>query len=404
MIPRTLTPTLERRAAAYPVVTLTGPRQSGKTTLVRAAFPAHAYRSLEDPQERDFALSDPRGFLRQFSAGVILDEVQRCPELPSYIQGMVDDDPRPGRFILTGSQNLLLLDRVSQSLAGRTAVLHLLPFSEAELAGRDPVPPEQLGTLEGGRPVHEDRPVPGRHDLMTRLRTGFYPRIHDQGIEPEVWLADYVRTYVERDVREVLNVGDLEAFGRFLRLCAGRSGQILNASGLAADAGVSHTTARRWLSVLEASFLVKLLRPHFRNFNKRLVKSPKLYLTDPGLLCYLLRIRSAEDLFAHPARGAIFESFVVVELLKSCLHRGEEPALYYWRDSQGHEIDILVDQGSTQLPIEVKSGETVVGSSLTNLRYWRSLTGDGESPAALVYGGDTSFVREGVAVRSWREL
>lgn len=239
---------------------------------------------------------------------------------------------------------------------------------------------------------------------MALLRTGFYPRIHDQGMEPEVWLADYVRTYVERDVREVLNVGDLEAFGRFLRLCAGRSGQILNVSGLAADAGISHTTARRWLSVLEASFLVVLLHPHFRSFNKRLIKSPKLYLTDTGLLCYLLRIRSAEELRTHSARGAIFESFVVMELLKSSLHRGEEPPLYYWRDSQGHEIDILIDLGQTQLPAEVKSGETVVGDSFAGLRYWRRLTGDEEAPAALVYGGDRSFQREGVAVWSWRDL
>jgi predicted AAA+ superfamily ATPase len=401
MIPRTLEETLRSRATMYPVVTLTGPRQSGKTTLVRATFPEHAYRSLEDPDERDYALRDPRGFLRQFSSGVILDEVQRCPDLPSYIQGMVDQHPNPGRFILTGSQNLLLLERVSQSLAGRTAVLNLLPFSAAELAGRSATPPEALGRLPAR--VGEASAGPSG-DLMVFLRTGFYPRIHDQGMEPEVWLADYVRTYVERDVREVLSVGNLEAFSRFLRLCAGRSGQILNISGLAADAGISHTTARRWLSVLEASFLVVLLRPHFRSFNKRLIKSPKLYLTDTGLLCYLFRIRSAEELRTHFARGPVFESFVVMELLKSSLHCGEEPALHYWRDSQGHEIDVLIDLGQTQLPVEVKSGETVVGDSLSGLRYWRKLTGNEEAPAALVYGGERSFERDGAAVWSWRDL
>jgi hypothetical protein len=398
MIPRTLTTTLRLRATQYPVITLTGPRQSGKTTLVRATFPDHAYRTLEDPDQRSFALEDPRGFLRQFPGGAVLDEVQRAPDLLSYVQGLVDADPTPGRFILTGSQNLLLLDKVTQSLAGRTAVLNLLALSAAELRGRSPTPPGALGAVT----VRErDQPGP---DLMAFMRTGFYPRIHDRGLDPAVWLADYVRTYVERDVRTLLNVGDLEAFGRFLRLCAGRNGQILSLSGLAADAGISHTTARRWISVLEASFLITLLRPHFRSFNKRLIKSPKLYFTDTGLLCQLLRIRSDEELRTHSARGAVFEAFVVGELLKSSLHRGEEPALYYWRDSAGHEIDILVDLGVTQLPVEVKSGETVVGDFLAALRYWRKLVDDADAPAALVYGGDTSVTREGMAVWSWLDL
>ena len=402
MIRRTLTEALLGRARMYPVVTLTGPRQSGKTTLVRATFPDHAYRSLEDPRELDFASSDPVGFLRQpDGAGVILDEVQRRPELLSYIQGMVDEDPTPARFILTGSQNLLLLARVSQSLAGRTGVLNLMPLSLAELRGRDPVRLERFGALEA-RPGPDDVAAPG--GLMRVLRTGFYPRIHDRGIPAEIWLADYVRTYVERDVREVLNVGDLESFGRFLRLCAGRSGQLLNLSGLASDAGVSHTTARRWISVLEASFLVVLLRPHLRNFNKRLVRSPKLFFIDVGLLCYLLRISSDEELYTHSARGAIFETFVVAELLKSSLHRGEDPPLWFWRDSQGHEVDVLIDLGETQVPVEVKSGETVTGDSFASIRYWRKLTGGTDGPAALVYGGDRSFVREGVAVRSWRDV
>lgn len=239
---------------------------------------------------------------------------------------------------------------------------------------------------------------------MRTLFTGFYPRIHDRGMDPTVWLSDYYRTYVERDVRELLNVGDLEAFGRFVRLCAGRSGQILNISGLAADAGVSHTTARRWLSVLEASFLVVLLRPHFRSFNKRLIKSPKLHFLDTGLLCYLLRIDSPAQLLTHSARGAVFETFVVSELLKAYANRGEEHALWYWRDAAGHEIDVLVDLGDRQVPVEVKSGETAAGDFLDALRYWRRLVGDEAAPAALVYGGDDSFEREGVAVRSWRDL
>ena len=239
---------------------------------------------------------------------------------------------------------------------------------------------------------------------MTALLTGFYPRIHDRGIDPTVWLADYYRTYVERDVRETLNVGDLETFGRFVRLCAGRTGQLLNLSGLAGDAGVSHTTARRWLSVLEASFLVTLLRPHFRNFNKRLVKSPKLYFIDCGLACYLLGIHSAEELRLHSARGAIFESLVVADLLKGYLHRGEQPRLYFWRDSSGREIDVLVDLGSSQVPVEIKSGETVASDFFDALRYWQRLTADEAAPAALLYGGDRSYVRDGVAVWSWRDL
>jgi uncharacterized protein len=398
MIPRHLAGTLLDRARAYPVVTVTGPRQSGKTTLVRATFPGHAYVTLEDPDERAFALEDPRGFLRRWPGGAVLDEVQRAPDLVSYLQGMVDDDPRPGRFILTGSQNLLVLRGVSQSLAGRSGILHLLPLSGSELSGRPPLDPRALG-----EPTPAPAPDRGA-DLMGTLFAGFYPRIHDRGMDPTVWLSDYYRTYVERDVRELLNVGDLETFGRFVRLCAGRSGQILNVSGLAADAGVSHTTARRWLSVLEASFLVVLLRPHFRSFNKRLTKSPKLHFLDTGLLCYLLRIGSPAELLTHSARGAVFETFVVSELLKAYAHRGEDPALWYWRDAAGHEMDILVDLGDRQVPVEVKSGATVAGDFLDALRYWRGLAGDAAAPAALVYGGDTSFTREGVAVRSWRDL
>lgn len=397
MIPRSLQPVLLDRARIYPVITITGPRQSGKTTLVRAAFPSHEYASLEDPDRRAFALEDPRGFLGQFAGGVILDEVQRAPDLLSYLQTEVDRDDRPGRFVLTGSQNLVLLRSVAQSLAGRTAVLHLLPFSLAELEGR---PAPALREIGRAPPV----PRESTRGLFQTLFTGFYPRIHDRDLDPAIWLRDYYQTYIERDVREMIAVGDLEAFGRFVRLCAGRSGHLLNVSGLAADAGISHTTARRWLSVLEASFLIMLLRPHHRNFSKRLIKSPKLHFLDSGLLCYLLRVRSPEDLRAHPARGPIFESFVISELLKAYHHQGLEPDVYFWRDSAGHEMDVLLDWGGEQVPLEVKSGETVGGDFFRSLRYWRKLVGDDDAPAGLVYGGDRSFVREGVSVYSWRDL
>jgi predicted AAA+ superfamily ATPase len=395
MIRRTIEETLRKAVSQYPVVTLTGPRQSGKTTLVRTALADHDYASLEDPDFRSFALSDPRGFLAQFRASVVLDEAQRAPALFSYIQTIVDEREAPGRFVLTGSQNFLLLQTVSQSLAGRCAILHLLPLSLSELENRSPFPLVDLGRVLPG----SDRS--SRFDLMQILFEGFYPRIHDRGLAPQEWLRNYDQTYVQRDVREMVNVGDIEAFGRFVRLCAGRNGQLLNLSSLAADCGISHTTARRWLSVLEASFLVMLLRPHHRNYNKRLIKSPKLYFLDTGLLCYLLRIRSPEDLHIHASRGAVFESLVLSELLKNYLHQGLEPDLYFWRDSTGHEVDVLVDRGSELVPMEIKSAMTVADDFFAGIKYWLRLARVPEAPAALIYGGERSFRRAGVTVYSW---
>ncbi len=398
MIRRDLETVLKKVALQYPVVTLTGPRQSGKTTLVQAAFPEHEYASLEEPDVRAFALEDPRGFLGQFTGGVILDEVQRVPDLFSYIQTLVDREDAPGRYILSGSQNFLLLRSISQSLAGRSAILHLLPLSLGELQAREPFPLEKLGhELPERRPAHSS-------DVMDVLLRGFYPRIHDKDLDPSTWYSGYYQTYVERDVREIVNVGDLESFGRFVRLCAGRTGQLLNLSSLASDCGITHTTAGRWISILEASFLVSLLRPYHTNFGKRLIKSPKLYFLDTGLLCYLLRIHSPEDLRLHGSRGPIFESFVVSELLKNFLHRGQEPDLYFWRDSTGHEIDALIDQGDERVAIEVKSAQTVASDFFAGIDFWRNLVGDPEAPAALIYGGDRSYQRRGVSVLSWSML
>ena len=398
MIARHLRSTLRAAARRAPVVTLTGPRQSGKTTLARAAFPRYDYASLEDPDLRTFALDDPRGFLDQYRRGVVIDEAQRAPDLFSYVQTLVDQDDRPGRFVLSGSQNFLLLRSVSQTLAGRCAILHLLPFSFTELASLPAVDVSGLGRRLPGR-----RPTPPA-DLMDTLFRGFYPRIHDKRLDARRWLRDYHQTYVERDVRELVNVGDLEVFRLFVRLCAGRNGQLLNLSDLASDAGVTHTTARRWLSILETSFLIVLLRPHHRNFNKRLIKSPKLYFLDTGLLCYLLRIGSPAELRLHAARGSVFESFVLSELLKARLHRGEEAELYFWRDAAGHEIDVLIADGETLMPVEVKSGQTVAADFFGGLRFWRTLAGDPAAAAALVYGGDRSFRREGVTVYRWSDL
>jgi predicted AAA+ superfamily ATPase len=398
MIARTLHPYLVQAAATLPVVTLTGPRQSGKTTLVRATFPDLPYVTLEAPDTRERALLDPRGFLSALPEGAVLDEVQRAPDLLSYLQGVVDDDPRPGRFVLTGSQNLLLLDRVSQTLAGRTRILNLYPFSLSELEERDPWDPETIFVPEGARSADVGR------SLHTLLHGGFYPRIHDLGLDPVSWLADYRATYVERDLRQIVNVHELETFTRFLGLCAGRNGQLLNASSIGNDAGIDHTTVRRWLSVLEASFLVVLLRPHHRNFGKRLTKSPKIYFLDTGLLCSLLGIRSADDLRVHASRGVIFESFVLAELLKAYAHRGRRTPLYFWRDSAGHEIDFLLEHGSQLLAIEAKSGETASASFFDGLLWWRRLIDDGDAPLLLLYGGDESFLHRGVAARSWRTL
>lgn len=377
---------MQRLARDYPVVYLTGPRQSGKTTLARSTFVDFQYLSLEDLQTREEAVEDPRGFLRRLegSGGAILDEVQRAPDLFSYIQGFVDER-RGGPLVLTGSQNFLLLERISQSLAGRAAVLELLPFSMAELDRRDALSPEQF---EAGRFPDRARTA---LDLDQMLFAGTFPPIWDRNLEPVTWLDAYTRTYVERDVRTISNVGDLDAFLRFLGLCAGRSGQLVNRSSLGADAGVDQSTVRRWLSVLQASYVIDILRPHFENFSRRLVKTPKLYFTDTGLLCRLLGIRSPRDLRNHPLRGAIFETFVVSEIRKLYLHHGARPPIYFWRDSNGREVDLLIDVGSRRIPVEIKSSKTVTADSLKGLDTYLGLSG--HPWGVLVYGGAEGYRR-----------
>ena len=394
MIARAVSKKAAQLARQFPVVSITGPRQSGKTTLCRMVFQKHAYASLEDPNTQEFALADPKGFLLQFSTGVILDEVQRAPELLSYIQGIVDREDKPGHFILTGSQQLHLMSKISQTLAGRTAILNLLPFCLNELMGRAAPDPWRLHKL----PTKTASP---RFSLETILHTGLYPRIHDKKLAAQDWLSAYYRTYVERDVRDAANIGNLEAFQRFVRLCAGRTGQILNLSSLGADCGISHTTARQWLSILQAGFIVHLLQPHHVNFSKRLIKSPKLYFIDTGLLCYLLRVRTPGDLVVHAMRGAIFETFVIVELYKAFANRGEVPPLYFWRDRTGHEVDVLIDAGSELIPVEVKSGQTISGSSLDGLKYFMALGSPSARRGVLIHGGSELYEREGCIVRPW---
>lgn len=393
MKPRSLQFYLLRDAGYYPVVTLTGPRQSGKTTLARAAFADHRYVSLEPIDQRRFAQEDPRGFLSGIKGPAILDEIQQVPELLSYLQSAVDEDPAPGRFILTGSHNFLLMSAVSQTLAGRCAILNLLPFSRAELEEQAQPEPQTGPGLFGN--THSGL------DLWPALHAGFYPRIHDQGIPPEVWLEDYVRTYIERDVRSLTNIGDLNLFSRFLSLCAGRAAQLLNFSGLASDCGISVDTARRWVSVLETSFIVFLLPPHHRNFNKRVIKSPKLYFYDTGLLCHLLGIRQADQILNHPLRGAIFENHVVCETAKAYLHHRRTPPLFFWRDQTGHEIDLIIEEAGELYPVEIKSGQTISSDMLDSLRWWINLSDRPPSCATLIYGGVQSQSRHDIAVRPW---
>jgi predicted AAA+ superfamily ATPase len=401
---RTLAPELQKAAGPFPVLFLTGPRQSGKTTLARMAFPDYQYVSLEDPQLRAEALEDPRGLLRRIAGapGVIFDEAQRAPDLFSYLQGVVDER-RGGPFVLTGSQNFLLSERITQTLAGRTAVFELLPFSVAELARRQALTPvgfsrarDAAGDVAAGL-----RPALSLDDL---LFTGAYPAIHDRGADPGRWLRSYISTYVERDARAVGAIGDLDTFLRFLGLCAGRSGQLLNLAALGAEAGVSHSTARRWLSILRASYIVEVLAPHHENFGKRIVKTPKLYFLDTGLLCALLGLRGAEDLRTHPLRGAIFETFVVSELTKLFVHYGERARLFFWRDSHGTEVDALVDLGRERVAVEAKAGMTVAGDAFRGLEAYERLrraSGGEGTGGVLVYGGDEWYERRGSDVRPW---
>lgn len=363
----------------FPVVTITGPRQSGKTTLAKAVFSNKPYLSLEDPDVRHMALDDPRAFLGRLPDGAVLDEVQRAPELFSYLQSRVDADGRMGLFLLTGSQQFGLMSGVTQSLAGRTAFIELLPFSLHELKS------------VGAGPV----------SLDAMLFTGGYPPLYDRPLLPRAWFPAYVTAYVERDVRQLLQVQDLETFQRFVRLCAGRSGQLLNLSSLSIDCGITHNTARAWISVLEASYILFQLRPHHVNFGKRLIKSPKLYFYDTGLLCWLLGIQEVGQLATHPLRGNIFETFVVSELVKTSLNRGERAAFHFWRDSNGNEVDLIADAGMKLMPIEIKSGQTLNREFFVGLERWVALAGDQTVTPALVYGGTEAYVHKGINVFSW---
>lgn len=386
VIARTLQKKLLELAGYYPVVVVTGPRQSGKTTLCRNAFPDKPYVTLETLDNRDFARSDPRSFLAKVADGAIIDEVQHVPELLNYLQGELDARPDPGRFILTGSQHFGLTQSISQSLAGRCGLLVLMPPSLIELRSFPNAP----------------------GDLFTLLWQGAYPRIYDRSIPAHQWLADYTATYVQRDVRQVVNIGDLQSFTGFLKLCAGRTAQEINLSALGGDAGVSHNTARAWLSVLETSYLVHQLPAWHVNIRKQVVKAPKLHFFDSGLVCYLLGIREPEQLRLHPLRGAIFESWVFSEIFKGGVHGGLQPSLFHYRESRGLEIDLLIERGREWSAVEVKSGATIVPDFFTNLERFRERfrtdIKTGPIQSNVIYGGEDSQERSLARIWAWKDV
>jgi hypothetical protein len=378
MIKRTLASKIISLGQKFQVITLTGPRQSGKTTLVKATFPDLPYVSLEEPDIRQIALTDPRGFLSNYPNGAILDEIQNTPDLFSYIQSITDEN-RQIHFILTGSSNFLLMEKISQTLAGRTAVLHLLPFSFEEL-----------------------EPLEGPYESL--IFKGQYPRIYDRNISPTDFYPSYIQTYVDRDVRLIKNIGDINAFIQFTQLCAGRIGQPLNYASLANDAGISPNTAKSWLSILESSYILYRLQPYHRNFNKRLVKSPKLYFYDTGVACSLLGIREQEQVNSHYMKGSLFENLILNEFIKRSFNQGENRQPYYWQDNHGKEIDCLLVNGERVTAVEIKSGKTMSTSYFDNLKYWQSLAALPENQEYVVYGGEQSMQTGAGTLISWRNL
>jgi predicted AAA+ superfamily ATPase len=379
MISRNIEPVLRRMAAQFKAVAITGPRQSGKTTLSRKVFTEKPYVSLEAPDERARALRDPRQFLDRFPEGCILDEVQRAPELFSYLQGRLDAASEAGQFILTGSQQFDMMAQISQTLAGRIGMLKLLPFAYDEIpAGR---------TL----------------NLNEVLWQGAYPPIFDQNIDPAFWYDAYIATYVERDVRQILNVQDTQLFQRFLALCSGNIGQLFNASRIGNDCGLNHGTVSKWLSVLEASYIAFRLPPHHQNFRKRLVKTPKIYFYDLGLAIRLLGIETAQQLATHPLRGALFENWVILEVLKAIWNQGQRSQLFFWRTNTGQEIDLLIEQAGQLTPVEIKSGQTFATDWLHGLEKWLDLSGTNPPEPSIIYGGLEHWNEGQIQIRPWHQ-
>ena len=384
MIKRNITKKILEYYKQYPIISLIGPRQSGKTTLAQNIFPKKPYVNLEDIENREFALSDPKGFLAQYENGVIIDEVQRVPELMPYIQVASDKKKKNGLYVLTGSQNFLLMEKISQSLAGRVAIFKLLPFSMRELS---------LAKIKFNR-----------NEIDNLLFKGFYPKLFDQKIDIAGYYMNYIQTYVERDVRLIKNISNLSLFKRFLNLCAARTGQLLNISSLAEDCGINHKTAQSWLSILEASFIIYLLRPHYKNYNKRVIKMPKIYFYDTGLLCSLLGLTDKKQLQDHYLKGNIFESFVISEFIKHKYNQGAEPNLYFWRNKAGNEVDLLIEMADKLIPIEIKSGQTITSDYFKGLKYYNNLSQGSHKDSYVIYGGHLKQQRTVGNVFGWEYL
>lgn len=383
MINRLLSTQIQRLSLKFPVLALTGPRQSGKSTLLKAIFPEKRYVSLEDPDIRAYAKEDPRAFLADHRRGCILDEVQRVPELFSYIQTVVDETNQPGQFILSGSQNFLLSEQISQSLAGRVALLNLLPLSMPELKQANILP----------------------SDPNTILFQGCYPGIYSANIDPNDWYPNYISTYLERDIRLIKNITDLSAFHHFLKMCAGRCGQLLNLTALGNDCGISHNTVKSWISLLEASFVVFRLYPYYRNFSKRLVKTPKLYFYDTGLVCHLLGLKKSQDLSTHYLRGGIFESFIISEIKKHYFNSAQVANIYFWQDKNKMEVDCIIETGEHLRAVEIKSAMTVSSDFIDNLKSWESLLPEGTPhDMRLIYAGNSVQHRKNVVVMPWDQF
>ena len=379
MIKRTIQGKLKELAGKYPFVTITGPRQSGKSTLAEMTFPDYARVSLEDLDFREFASEDPRGFIATYPTRTIIDEVQRVPQLVSYLQTHTDKSRETGMYILTGSQNAELMASVDQSLAGRTGLLTLLPFSHQEMKDGGVLCPT----------VNEE------------IFTGAYPRIYDRGISPADFYPGYIKTYVERDLRQMKAIGDLAKFRRLLKLCAARIGQLLNKASLAVECGVSAPTVDSWLSILEESYVIHFLRPDWNNFSKRLVKTPKLYFCDTGLACSLLEIRNVSQLDTHYLRGGLFENMVINEYIKRSYNRGAEPSLFFWRDSAGHEVDLIEYVDGLQYAYEIKSGATLSKDFFKGLSYWGKLSNAAADRMAVIYGGSHTVTTSSGRALAW---
>lgn len=378
MINRDISKKLRQLSQKFSIISVIGPRQSGKTTLVKNTFPKMKYVNLEEPDTRLYATQDPRDFLISSKNGMIIDEIQKAPELFSYIQSFSDASKKNAQFVLTGSENFLLQEKITQSLAGRVAILTLLPLSLNELST-----------------------VQSHPDFDNYLFKGFYPPIYDRRLDPKDWYQSYIHTYIERDVRQIKNIPDLNAFNIFIRLCAGRIGQLLNLSSIANDAGISVNTAKSWLSILEASFIVFRLQPHFNNYNKRLVKSPKLYFYDVGLACSLLGIVSPSQVKTHFQLGALFENLIIAELLKFRFNKGNNSNLFFWRDKLGRELDCLFDDATKKISIEIKAGKTINADFMKGLTFYNTLTKNERTKSFVIYGGSTPQSRSKIKILPW---